>query len=152
MKALCWHGKSDIRYETVPDPTVQDGRDVVIKVTSCAICGSDLHIYDGVIPEMESGDVIGHETMGEVVEVGKEVTNLKIGDRVVVPFTISCGECYFCTKGHTPPANAATRIRRRPKSFGVIPRLGCSAIRTSSAATPAGRRSTCAFRSQTSVR
>lgn len=99
MKALCWHGKSDIRYETVPDPAVQDGRDVVIKVTSCAICGSDLHIYDGVIPEMESGDVIGHETMGEVVEVGKEVTNLKIGDRVVVPFTISCGGMLFLHEG-----------------------------------------------------
>jgi threonine dehydrogenase-like Zn-dependent dehydrogenase len=100
MKALCWHGKSDMRYETVPDPTIQDGRDIVIKVTSCAICGSDLHIYDGVIPEMEHGDIIGHETMGEVMEVGKEVTNLKVGDRVVVPFTISCGECFFCKKGH----------------------------------------------------
>jgi threonine dehydrogenase-like Zn-dependent dehydrogenase len=96
MKALCWHGKSDIRYETVPDPTIKDGRDIIIKVTSCAICGSDLHIYDGVIPEMESGDILGHETMGEVVEVGKEITHLKAGDRVVVPFTISCGDCFFC--------------------------------------------------------
>lgn len=100
MKALCWHGKSDIRYETVPDPTIQDGRDIIIRVTSCAICGSDLHIYDGVIPEMESGDIIGHETMGEVMEVGSKVANLKVGDRVVVPFTISCGECFFCKKGH----------------------------------------------------
>jgi threonine dehydrogenase-like Zn-dependent dehydrogenase len=99
MKALCWHGKHDIRCDTVPDPTIQHPRDAIIKVTSCAICGSDLHIYDGVIPGMERGDVLGHETMGEVVEVGAEVTNLKPGDRVVVPFTISCGECFFCTRG-----------------------------------------------------
>ncbi len=99
MKALCWHGKNDIRCDTVPDPKIQDPRDVIIKVTSCAICGSDLHIFDGVMPGMESGDVMGHETMGEVVEVGSAITNLKIGDRVVVPFTISCGECFFCKRG-----------------------------------------------------
>ena len=99
MKALCWHGKSDMRYETVPDPKILDPRDAIIKVTACAICGSDLHIYNGVIPEMEKGDVIGHETMGEVVEVGRDNTKLKVGDRVVVPFTISCGECFFCKRG-----------------------------------------------------
>ena len=99
MKALCWHGKSDMRYETVPDPKIEDPRDAIIKVTACAICGSDLHIYNGVIPEMEKGDVIGHETMGEVVEVGRDNTKLKVGDRVVVPFTISCGECFFCKRG-----------------------------------------------------
>jgi len=99
MKALCWHGKHDIRCDTVPDPILQHPRDAIIKVTSCAICGSDLHIYDGVIPGMEGGDVLGHETMGEVVEVGSEVSNLKPGDRVVVPFTISCGECFFCKRG-----------------------------------------------------
>jgi len=99
MKALAWHGKGDIRYESVPDPQIQQPTDAIIKVTVCAICGSDLHIYDGVIPGMESGDVIGHETMGEVVETGSEVTNLKVGDRVVVPFTISCGECFFCQRG-----------------------------------------------------
>jgi len=99
MKALCWHGKHDIRCDTVPDPTIQHPRDAIIRVTSCAICGSDLHIFDGVIPGMERGDVLGHETMGEVVEVGAEVTNLKPGDRVVVPFTISCGECFFCKRG-----------------------------------------------------
>ena len=85
MKALCWHGKSDMRYETVPDPKILDPRDAIIKVTACAICGSDLHIFNGVIPEMEKGDVIGHETMGEVVEVGRDNTKLKVGDRVVVP-------------------------------------------------------------------
>jgi len=99
MKALCWHGKGDIRCDTVPDPRIEDSRDAIIKVTSCAICGSDLHLYDGIMPGMKSGDVLGHETMGEVVELGSEVTNLKVGDRVVVPFTISCGECFFCKKG-----------------------------------------------------
>ena len=96
MKALCWHGKSDVRCETVPDPKIEHPRDAIIKVTACAICGSDLHIYNGIIPYMESGDIIGHETMGEVVEVGRENTKLKVGDRVVVPFTIACGECFFC--------------------------------------------------------
>ena len=99
MKALTWHGKNDIRCETVPDPKIQDGRDAIIKVTACAICGSDLHLFDGVMPSMEKGDVLGHETMGEVVEVGSENKKLKVGDRVVVPFTISCGECFFCKKG-----------------------------------------------------
>ncbi|KTQ95260.1 alcohol dehydrogenase [Aureimonas ureilytica] len=99
MKALTWHGKSDIRCESVPDPRIEDAQDVIIKVTSCAICGSDLHIYDGVIPDMHSGDIVGHETMGEVVEVGSGTRNLKVGDRVVVPFTISCGECFFCKRG-----------------------------------------------------
>ena len=100
MKALTWHGKHDIRCESVPDPTIQHPRDAVIKVTACAICGSDLHFYDGVIPSMQSGDVVGHEAMGEVVEVGAENKKLKVGDRVVVPFTISCGECFFCQRGY----------------------------------------------------
>ncbi len=99
MKALTWHGKGDMRCEQVPDPKIEHPRDAVIKVTSCAICGSDLHIYNGVIPDMHKGDIIGHETMGEVVDVGHECTNLKVGDRVVVPFTISCGECFFCQNG-----------------------------------------------------
>jgi threonine dehydrogenase-like Zn-dependent dehydrogenase len=99
MKALCWHGKGDVRCETVPDPKIEHARDAIIKVTACAICGSDLHIFNGVIPEMQSGDVLGHETMGEVVEVGSGNHKLKVGDRVVVPFTISCGECYFCRRG-----------------------------------------------------
>jgi threonine dehydrogenase-like Zn-dependent dehydrogenase len=99
MKALCWHGKADVRYDTVPDPRIAHPRDAIIKVTACAICGSDLHIYGGIIPAMESGDIIGHETMGEVVEVGAENKQLKVGDRIVVPFTISCGECFFCQRG-----------------------------------------------------
>jgi threonine dehydrogenase-like Zn-dependent dehydrogenase len=99
MKALVWHGKNDIRCDEVPDPAIEDGRDAVIKVTACAICGSDLHIFDGIIPQMKSGDVLGHETMGEVVEVGGANKSLKVGDRVVVPFTIACGECFFCRRG-----------------------------------------------------
>lgn len=96
MKALCWHGALDVRVDTVPDPKILNPRDAIVKITSTAICGSDLHIYDGFIPTMQSGDILGHEFMGEVVEVGALVKNLKIGDRVVVPFTISCGNCYFC--------------------------------------------------------
>ncbi|HVZ07492.1 zinc-dependent alcohol dehydrogenase [Rhodopila sp.] len=99
MKALTWHGKNDIRCDQVADPSIKHPRDAIIKVTACAICGSDLHIYDGLIPSMERGDILGHETMGEVVEVGSENKKLKKGDRVVVPFTISCGECFFCQRG-----------------------------------------------------
>ena len=99
MKALAWYGKGDIRCEAVPDPKIEHPRDAVIKITACAICGSDLHIYDGIIPSMKKGDVLGHENMGEVVEVGAENKKLKVGDRVVVPFTIACGECFFCRNG-----------------------------------------------------
>lgn len=98
MKALCWHGSNDVRVDNVPDPKIEDDRDAVIKVTSTAICGSDLHLYNGFVPSMQEGDVLGHEFMGEVVETGKGVNNLKKGDRVVVPFTIACGNCYFCNK------------------------------------------------------
>src|SRR5712671_3634982 len=96
MKALVWHGTNDIRVETVPDPAILNPRDAIIKVTATAICGSDLHIYGGWIPTMQKGDVLGHEFMGEVVEVGRDNHRLKAGDRVVVPFTIACGHCYFC--------------------------------------------------------
>lgn len=100
MKALCWHGKHDIRYDTVPDPIIEHPRDAIIKVTSCAICGSDLHLYDGFMPGMKHGDIMGHEFMGEVVEVGSENKKLAVGDRVVVPFTICCGECEQCLRGN----------------------------------------------------
>jgi threonine dehydrogenase-like Zn-dependent dehydrogenase len=98
MKALCWYGTGDVRYETAPDPKIEDPRDVILKVTSTAICGSDLHIYDGFMPTMEKGDILGHEPMGVVVEAGKAVTKVKKGDRVVVPFDLACGECFFCKK------------------------------------------------------
>jgi threonine dehydrogenase-like Zn-dependent dehydrogenase len=96
MKALCWHGFHDIRHDTVPDPRIEADSDAIIRVTACAICGSDLHLTDGYVPTMKAGDIMGHETMGEVVEIGSGVTKLKVGDRVVVPFTISCGACWFC--------------------------------------------------------
>jgi threonine dehydrogenase-like Zn-dependent dehydrogenase len=100
MKALCWHGKKDIRCDNVPDPRIEEPRDAIVKVTSCAICGSDLHLFDGFMPGMQHGDIMGHEFMGEVVEVGSAVNKLEIGDRVVVPFTIVCGECEQCRRGN----------------------------------------------------
>lgn len=96
MKALVYHGRGDIRCDTVPDPKIEDGRDAIIKVTACAICGSDLHLIGGFVPEMKSGDVLGHECMGEVVEVGRSNKRLKVGDRVVIPFCLACGECRMC--------------------------------------------------------
>jgi threonine dehydrogenase-like Zn-dependent dehydrogenase len=96
MKALCWFGKNDVRVENVPDPSILNPRDAIIRVTRTAICGSDLHLYNGFMPTMEQGDILGHEFMGEVVEVGPSVKNLKAGDRVVVPFTIACGNCFAC--------------------------------------------------------
>ncbi|KQO48879.1 MULTISPECIES: zinc-dependent alcohol dehydrogenase [unclassified Methylobacterium] len=101
MKALVWHGTQDIRCDTVPDPKIEDDRDAIIKVTACAICGSDLHLYDHFMPGMEKGDVMGHEFMGEVVETGKGVNGaLRKGERIVVPFTIICGECDQCKRGY----------------------------------------------------
>jgi threonine dehydrogenase-like Zn-dependent dehydrogenase len=100
MKALCYHGKHKITCDTVPDPTIEHPRDAIVKVTSCAICGSDLHLYDGFMMGMKDGDIIGHEFMGEVMEVGPGNKRLKVGDRVVVPFTICCGECDQCRRGN----------------------------------------------------
>ena len=96
MKALYWNGKHDVRVGEVPDPKIEHPRDAVVRITSTAICGSDLHLYDGLVQTMESGDIMGHEFMGEIVALGAEVTNLKIGDRVIVPFNIACGQCLFC--------------------------------------------------------
>jgi threonine dehydrogenase-like Zn-dependent dehydrogenase len=98
VRAVCWQGKRDIRVEEVPDPQILNGRDAIVRVTSAAICGSDLHLYNGFVPSMERGDVLGHEFMGEVVEVGPEVKNLDVGDRVVVPFAIACGACAMCER------------------------------------------------------
>lgn len=98
MKALCWHGKNDVRVDTVPDPAILEANDIIVKVTATAICGSDLHILGGLVPSMKKGDVLGHEFMGEVVELGRDITKFKKGDKVVVPFTISCGYCHFCER------------------------------------------------------
>ena len=100
MRALRWHGKHDIRCDTVPDPEIEHPRDAIVKVSSCAICGSDLHLFDGFMPGMKAGDIMGHEFMGEVVEVGRDNHQLQVGDRVVVPFTISCGDCEACRRGY----------------------------------------------------
>jgi threonine dehydrogenase-like Zn-dependent dehydrogenase len=99
MKAACWYGKHDVRVEDVPDPKILNPRDAIVRITLTAICGSDLHLYDGYVPTMMKGDILGHEFMGEVVEVGSAITNLRPGDRVVVPFPIACGNCFFCKEG-----------------------------------------------------
>jgi threonine dehydrogenase-like Zn-dependent dehydrogenase len=96
MRAVCWHGAKKMQVDRVPDPKILNPRDAIVRITSTAICGSDLHLYHGYIPTMEDGDIVGHEFMGEVVEVGREVRKLRVGDRVVVPFPIACGECYYC--------------------------------------------------------
>jgi len=98
MRAVCWFGPNDVRVENVPDPQIVNPHDAVVKITTTAICGSDLHLYDGYIPTMRKGDILGHEFMGEVVDVGRDVEKLKKGDRVVVPFPIACGHCMFCEK------------------------------------------------------
>src|SRR5213596_3522573 len=101
MKALTWCGKHDVKVSETPNPKILNPRDAIVKITSTAICGSDLHLYDGYIPTMRRGDILGHEFMGEVVEVGPGVGNLRPGDRVVVPFPIACGACTACERGLT---------------------------------------------------
>jgi threonine dehydrogenase-like Zn-dependent dehydrogenase len=131
MKALVWHGKEDIRCDTVTDPGIQHPRDAIVKVTSCAICGSDLHLFHNFIPAMLPGDIMGHEMMGEVVEVGPGVNgSLATGDRVVVPFTIICGECEQCRRGNFRSARRriATAVSR--KRYSATAQPACSGIRT----------------------
>ena len=119
MKAVCWYGVHDVRVENVPDPKILNAHDAIVEITSTAICGSDLHLFDGYIPAMEKGDILGHEFMGTVVEVGPEVKKLKKGDRVVVPFTISCGNCYYCQKGlYASCDNSNTTAWIAEKAYG----------------------------------
>ena len=119
MKALCWNGKNDIRCETVPDPKIEDTRDVIVKVSCCAICGSDLHLMDGLMPTMKSGDILGHEFMGEVVETGSKGHKLKKGDRIVVPFNINCGECRQCKMGNYSVCQRSNRnAKMAAEQFG----------------------------------
>lgn len=129
MKALVYHGRGDIRCESVPDPKIEDGRDAIIKVTACAICGSDLHLMGGFVPEMKSGDVLGHECMGEVVEVGPANTKLKVGDRVVIPFCLACGECRMCRMELYSCCERSNRNREQQATalgYGVAGALGYS--------------------------
>ena len=122
MKALVYHGSYDVRVERVNDPEILNPRDAIIRVTASAICGSDLHLVHGYVPTMEEGDVLGHEFMGEVVEVGHSVTNLKKGDRVVVPFTIACGRCFFCREGYpTQCDNSNPNAALAEKMVGYSP-------------------------------
>jgi threonine dehydrogenase-like Zn-dependent dehydrogenase len=119
MRALCYHDKHDVRCDTVPDPRIEHPRDAIVRVTSCAICGSDLHLYDGFMPGMLKGDVLGHEFMGEVVEVGAGNSKLAVGDRVVVPFTIACGECEQCRRGNYSVCERSNRNKdMADKVFG----------------------------------
>src|SRR5215208_3807876 len=122
MRANCWYGKKDVRVEQVPDPKILNKRDAIVKITSTAICGSDLHLYNGFMPTMQAGDVLGHEFMGEVVEVGPEVHDRKVGDRVVVSFPISCGKCFFCEKEmYTLCENSNPNAWMAEKIFGHSP-------------------------------
>src|SRR5262245_50282747 len=122
MRALCWNGTNEVQVETVPDPVLLNPRDAIVRVTLTAICGSDLHLYDGYIPTMKKGDILGHEFMGEVVDVGTAVQNLKVGDRVVVPFPISCGRCFFCRTGQTSLCdNSNPNAWMAEKAYGYCP-------------------------------
>ncbi|RWA98167.1 MAG: hypothetical protein EOQ33_28050 [Mesorhizobium sp.] len=120
MRALVWHGKEDIRCDEVTDPEIEDPRDAIVKVTSCAICGSDLHLYHNLIPAILPGDIMGHEMMGEVVDVGSGVISaLRTGDRIVVPFTIICGECDQCKRKNFSVCERTNRNKNvADKAFG----------------------------------
>jgi len=126
MKALVWHGPKDIRCDTVPDPGIEDGRDAIIKVTSCAICGSDLHLFHNYLVGMKPGDIIGHEMMGEVVEVGADNSALKVGDRIVVPFTIFCGECEQCQRQNYSSCERTNRNHKLAEK--LLGHAGCGAF------------------------
>ncbi|EMA42250.1 zinc-dependent alcohol dehydrogenase [Halobiforma nitratireducens] len=133
MNALTWHGDQDVRVETVPKPEIVNPTDAIVEITATAICGSDLHLYNGYMPSMREGDVLGHEPMGDVVEVGEDVDRLEVGDRVVVPFTISCGSCWFCDEelyslcdNSNPNAELASKIMGQAPAglFGFSHMLG----------------------------
>jgi threonine dehydrogenase-like Zn-dependent dehydrogenase len=149
MKALVWHGKHDVRVESVPEPEIIDQGDVIVKISSTAICGSDLHLYDGMMPTMEEGDILGHEPMGEVVEIGMAVSKLKVGDRVVVPFTIACGKCRYCKMSLfslCDVSNPNAELAR--KAMGQSP-SGLYGYSHMWVAFPVDRRSTCGCRMAT---
>ena len=147
MRALCWHGKGDIRCDNVADPTIENARDVIIKVSSCAICGSDLHLMDGQMPTMESGDVLGHEFMGEVVEVGSASSKFRKGQRIVVPFQITCGECRQCKIGNWSCCQRSNRNgEMAAKTFGLSHRRALRVLAHDGRLFRRARPSTCACR------
>jgi len=122
MRANCWMGTRDVQVEDVPEPKILNSRDAIIRITSTAICGSDLHLYNGFVPTMKRGDVLGHEFMGEVVELGKNVKNLSVGDRVVVPFPIACGHCLQCEREmYSLCENSNPNAWMAEKLFGYSP-------------------------------
>src|SRR3954465_14147598 len=143
MRAICWNGVNDISTETVDDPSIVNPHDAILKVRLSTTCGSDLHFLDGYIPTMREGDVIGHEFLGEIVDVGPEVQRLKPGDRVVVPSFISCGRCWFCESTCSRCATTPTRTRRCRSPPWASPPAVSTATPTPSAATRARTRSTC---------
>ena len=130
MRANCWMGRNTVEVRDVPEPKIVNPRDAIVKITSTAICGSDLHLFDGYIPTMQKGDVLGHEFMGEVVEVAAGVSNLAVGDRVVVPFPIACGACRSCESACSRCARTPTRTPGWRRSSGVTPALACSGTPT----------------------
>jgi threonine dehydrogenase-like Zn-dependent dehydrogenase len=119
MKAVTWHGKEDVRVDNVPDPAIQEPTDAIVRITSTAICGSDLHLYDVLGMFLEEGDILGHEPMGIVEEVGSEVTHIKPGDRVVVPFNISCGHCFMCDRDLYAQCET-TQVREQSKGAALF--------------------------------
>src|SRR5437764_5699679 len=119
MKAVTWHGKRDVRVEQVPDPAIQEPNDIIIRVTSSGICGSDLHLYEVLGPFMTEGDILGHEPIGTVVEVGPAITNVRVGDRVVIPFNIACGHCFMCTGG-LPTQCETTQVHAHGKGAALF--------------------------------
>ena len=149
MRAVTWQGTRKMRVDTVPDPEIVQQDDVIVKVSSTAICGSDLHLYNHYVTTMQKGDVLGHEFMGEVVEVGKSVRRLEVGDRVVVPFPIACGRCWYCRNGIFSCCDNSNPNAELPEAlYGASP-AGISATPTCTGAMPAARRNTCASRSPT---
>ena len=131
MRANVWSGRNTVQVENVPDPKILNDRDAIVRITSTAICGSDLHLYDGYIPTMKKGDILGHEFMGEVVETGRGVENLQVGDRVVVPFPIACGNCWACQHElYSVCENSNPNAGMAEKMFGHSTGRASSATRT----------------------
>src|SRR3954471_5418865 len=145
MRALTWQGNEHVEVTDAPDPTIQEPNDIIIRVTSTAICGSDLHLYGVLGPYLKPGDVLGHESMGIVEETGADITNLRAGDRVVIPFNISCGHCWMCQRGLFAQCET-TQVRDQGKG------RPCSVTRRCTGRSQAARRSTCGSRRPSSGR